>query len=66
MSCIWSYVFCMQLFKQKGKGSNLSKYTTQYFFNRDYFKFDISNTISIFCRVEIVGKKEIIMLNLEK
>jgi hypothetical protein len=40
MSCIWSYVFCMQLFKQKGKGSHLSKYTTQYFLYRDYLKFD--------------------------
>ncbi len=65
MSCIWSYVFCMQLFKQKGKGSHLSKYTTQYFLYRDYLKFDNSNTISILCRVEIVRKKEIIMLNQE-
>jgi hypothetical protein len=53
----------MQLFKQKGKGSNLSKYTTQYFLYRDYLEFDNSNTNSIFCRVEIVGKKEIIMLS---
>jgi hypothetical protein len=40
MSCLWNFVFCMQLSRQKGMGSNPAN-CTKHFFTKSIFNFVI-------------------------